>query len=53
MNKSYWCPRCGKMFMYKKSFQKHLDSKKCTIEEDKNEKRISKRSNMIVRRQGV
>lgn len=37
--KSYWCPKCGRMFMGKSAFQKHVDSKKCKLnqEKDKNE----------------
>ncbi len=37
--KSYWCPKCGRMFMGLSAFQKHVDSKKCKLnqEKDKNE----------------
>ena len=33
--KSYWCPRCGRMFVYKTAFNKHINSKKCEIKENK------------------
>ena len=29
--KSYWCPKCGKMFMGVSAFQKHVNSKKCSL----------------------
>lgn len=34
--KSYWCPKCGRMFMGLSAFNKHVNSKKCkrNIEED-------------------
>ena len=31
MNKVYWCPKCGKMYMSRKWFLKHVNSKICAI----------------------
>lgn len=38
--KSYWCPRCGRMFTYRAAWEKHINSKKCKIDEHKREKSI-------------
>lgn len=36
--KLYWCPRCGRMFTYRAAWEKHVNSKKCKIDEHKREK---------------
>lgn len=41
-NKSYWCPRCGRMFTYETSFGKHVDSKKCKTSEERDNKKKEK-----------
>ena len=31
--KSYWCPRCGRMFVREAAFRKHVNAKKCNMKE--------------------
>lgn len=31
--KSYWCPRCGRMFVREAAFRKHVNTKKCDMKE--------------------
>ena len=31
--KSYWCPRCGKMFVREATYRIHLNAKKCHMKE--------------------
>ena len=31
--KSYWCPRCGRMFVKEATYRNHLNAKKCHIKE--------------------
>ncbi len=31
--KSYWCPRCGRMFMKEATYRNHLNAKKCDMKE--------------------
>jgi uncharacterized C2H2 Zn-finger protein len=33
--KAYWCPKCGRMFTGMIAFRKHVDSKKCKINREK------------------
>lgn len=37
--KSYWCPKCGRMFMGAAAFKKHVDSKKCKLNVEKDVKK--------------
>lgn len=38
--KSYWCHKCGRMFMGAAAFKKHVDSKKCKLNVEKDAKRM-------------
>ena len=38
--KSYWCPKCGHMFIGAAAFKKHVDSKKCKLNIEKDAKRM-------------
>lgn len=31
--KSYWCPRCGRMFVREATYRNHLNAKKCHMKE--------------------
>lgn len=31
--KSYWCPRCGRMFVREATYRNHLNAKKCDMKE--------------------
>lgn len=35
--KFYWCHRCGRMFTYRAVWEKHINAKKCKIDEHKRE----------------
>ena len=37
--KSYWCSKCGRMFLGKSAFKKHIDSKKCKINRELDKKK--------------
>ena len=39
--KSYWCPKCGRMFFGKSAFKKHIDSKKCKINREGDKKKTN------------
>lgn len=32
--KSYWCPRCGRMFKGIDAYRKHVNSRKCKINDE-------------------
>ena len=37
--KAYWCPKCGRMFKGVTAFRKHEDSKKCKLNQEKDDKK--------------
>lgn len=37
--KAYWCPKCGRMFTGAIAFRKHVDSKKCKLNREKDVKK--------------
>lgn len=43
--KSYWCPKCGRMFVGAIAFRKHVDSKKCKINRERDE-RLQRQKNL-------
>lgn len=51
-NKSYWCPRCGKMFVREAAYRNHLNTKKCHMKESLTPKQ-AKALSILREHQGV
>ena len=43
--KSYWCPRCGRMFKGIDTYRKHVNSRKCKINDETDDRTIEKTGN--------
>ena len=37
--KTYWCPKCGRMFIGELAIRNHIDSKMCKLNREKDKKK--------------